>query len=84
MPVYYGQVLKDKYARDTMSGQIIDIIHDNPVADFAYIMGFGFHSPIRQMCNSTGKNTFASETEKNMKSAQRQLEKLIEAVEEMG
>lgn len=84
MPVYYSQVLKDKYARDTISGQIIDIIHDNPVADFAYIMGMGFNGPIRYMCNSTGNNTYASETEKNIKSAQKQLEELIEAVEVLG
>lgn len=81
MPVYYEQVLKDKYARDSLSGQVIDIIHDNPVADFAYIMGFGIHGEIRYMCNSYAKNTFASAYKKMEKKVAKQLEKLIEAVE---
>ncbi len=81
MPVYYGQVLKDKYARDTLSGQVIDIIHDNPVADFAYIMGLGFNGPIRYMCNTDGKNTYASQVEKNLQKAEKTLEKMIDAVQ---
>ena len=81
MPVYYSQVLKTKYARDSVSGQIIDIIHDHPVADFAYINGYGINSIIRQICNSTGTNTYVSEGQKILKVKQKQPEKLIKAVE---
>ena len=84
MPVYFSQVLKEKYARDTVSGRIIDIIHDNPVADFAYINGYGFNSIIRQICNSTGTNTYVSEIKSVLKVKQKLLEKTIKAVESRG
>ena len=82
MPVYYDQVLKGKYARDTVSGQILDIIHDHPVADFAYINGYGFNTNIRYICNSTGTNTYVSEINSVLKMKKKELDKLIEAAKE--
>ena len=84
MPVYYDQVLKGKYARDTVSGQILDIIHDHPVADFAYINGYGFNTNIRYICNSTGTNTYVSETKRTVILKEKELKKLIKAVEARG
>ncbi len=37
MPVFYETVLKSKYARDSVSGEMIDIIRDNCVPEFAFI-----------------------------------------------
>ena len=84
MSVYYSQVLKGKYARDTVSGQILDIIHDHPVADFAYINGFGFNTVIRYICNSTGTNTYVSEIKGMMKMKENDLKKLIKQAENNG
>ena len=84
MPIYYSQVLKDKYARDTVSGQIIDIIHDHPVADFAYINGFGFNTVVRNVCNSGGDNTYVSGIQKILKVKQKELDKMIKAVGNNG
>ena len=84
MPVYYDQVLKGKYARDTVSGQILDIIHDHPVADFAYINGYGFNTNIRYICNSTGTNTYVSEINSVLKMKKKELDNLIKMVENNG
>jgi len=46
LPKYYEQALKQKYARDELSGQMIDIIRDNCSTDFAYIYG--------DYCNTIG------------------------------
>lgn len=46
LPKYYEQALKQKYARDELSGQMIDIIRNNCSTDFAYIYG--------DYCNTIG------------------------------
>lgn len=46
IPKYYEQALKQKYARDELSGQMIDIIRNNCSTDFAYIYG--------DYCNTVG------------------------------
>ena len=35
LPAYYETALKVKYSRDTESGEMIDLIHDNVSSDFA-------------------------------------------------
>lgn len=41
-PIYYETVLKDKYARDDMSAQMLDLIRSNTKADIAYLYGSDF------------------------------------------
>lgn len=43
-PAYYETALKTKYARDEISSQIIDIIHDNNMTDIAYVYGGSFNN----------------------------------------
>lgn len=43
-PAYYETALKTKYARDEISSQIIDIIHDHNMTDIAYVYGGSFNN----------------------------------------
>lgn len=83
MPLYYETILKEKYSRDKVSAQVIDILHDNPVTDFVYAMMFGYETEIKYIVQSTGQNTFSSYAEKNRKSMQRKLQSFIDADLEM-
>lgn len=42
LPVYYETVLKNKYARDDTSAQMLDLIRMNSWADIAYLYGSDF------------------------------------------
>lgn len=81
LPVYYNLVLKNKYARDSASGEMIDLIRDNLTADIAVIYGSGFsnlcYEP-RELIRSN-KSDFASVYAKKEKWALKESTKLIEA-----
>ena len=73
--------LKMKYSRDALSGQVIDIIFDDPMVTFAdmygsnmnSIFGTGMLSPIK-----SGKNNFSAVVAKLLSPAQKTLDKYIE------
>jgi len=39
-PAYYDITLKDKYSSDSVSGQMLDILMENPTCAFTYIYGY--------------------------------------------
>jgi len=84
MPLYYETILKEKYSRDKLSSQVIDILHDNPVTDFVYAMMFGYETEIKYIVQSTGQNTFSSYAEKNRKAMEKKLQKFIDADNDNG
>jgi len=73
--------LKMKYSRDALSGQVIDIIFDDPMVTFAdmysanmnSLFGTGMLSPI-----TAGKNNFSAVVAKLLSPAQKTLDKYIE------
>jgi len=81
MPAYYETALKVKYARDDISSQMIDIIHDSLWTDFTYI-----YSPVLSDIGTIfralmGAKSFdlASQYATKEKSVQTGLDKLIAA-----
>jgi hypothetical protein len=85
MPAYFEVALKLKYTRDSTDDafKIIDMIHDNCTTDFAYIYNYalgGIGLIMRDLM--AGKSAdFVSRYEKMERTAQRGLEKLIDAYE---
>lgn len=82
IPAYYEIALKTKYFRDSdeISNKIIDMIHDNPTTDFAYIYNYALSNVgliMRDLMGAKSSN-FASKYAKSEKSYQRNLDKLID------
>ena len=88
MPQYYETALKVKYTTDTMSAEMIDIIHDSfgstfPLAFEASLNGILIASFTDNLAKQS--NAFASTYAAKEKAATKSLEKLIEnAVEAAG
>jgi hypothetical protein len=73
--------LKMKYSRDALSGQVIDIIFDDPMVTFADMYGSNMNSifstgmlaPVK-----SGKNNFSAVVAKLLSPAQKTMDKYIE------
>jgi hypothetical protein len=82
IPAYYEVALKMKYFRDSddKAMRIVDMIHDNPTTDFAYIYNYALGNiglVMRELM--AGKNAdFASHYARIEKSVQANLDKLID------
>ncbi|MBQ4601335.1 MAG: hypothetical protein IJB24_00610 [Clostridia bacterium] len=80
VPAYYDMALRDKYARDDESGEMLDIIREGFKMDFAYYyqgaIGSGGH--FRNLINQENTN-FVSYFQTNKKGFERKLKKLIQA-----
>ncbi len=81
IPSYYEVALKMKYFRDSddMAMQIVDMIHDNPVTDFAYIYNYalGNIGLVMRDLMSGKKSDFASHYAKIETSVQTKLDDLV-------
>lgn len=80
-PAYYEEALKTKYVRDDISGQIIDLIHDNSTTDFAYVYNNSLSKvghTMRSLMNSKSNN-FASLWKANERVVQKSMERLLDA-----
>ena len=85
---YYEVALKNKYAQDRTSAEMLDIVVSGISApfEFAYELGFGASSylggiswnPVGDSI-SQGTDVTASSFQKNLKTANKKLVKLIEA-----
>ncbi len=85
MPVYYETVLKAKYARDSVSGAMIDLIRDNCMAEFAFIHILQYDIMVcyhRDLIVS-GSSDIASHYAKREKLLKKQSEELINTYLEM-
>ncbi|MBR4184872.1 MAG: hypothetical protein IKQ87_03820 [Clostridia bacterium] len=82
LPAYYETTLKVKYARDDVTSQMIDIIHDNlrssfPLAYNGYLDGALLTKPFRTPLENHSTN-FASTMASAAPEAQAKLAKMIE------
>ncbi|MHB1152127.1 MAG: hypothetical protein ACYCWE_09475 [Eubacteriales bacterium] len=82
IPSYYEVALKMKYFRDSddMAMQIVDMIHDHPVTDFAYIYNYALGNIGLVMRDLMGgkKSDFASHYAKIETSVQTKLDALVD------
>jgi len=81
-PQYYETVLKIKYARDEVTSQIIDIIHDGVITDFAYVYD-DVMSDIVTKCRKiadSGQNTYASWYASVDSAVQKATERLLKSI----
>ena len=80
-PAYYEISLKTKYVRDDISGQIIDLIHDSSITDFAYVnnnsLGKVGHT-MRSLMSAKNRN-FTSVWKANERVVRKYLETLVAA-----
>lgn len=82
-PIYYDTVTTTKYTRDEESGEMLNIIYNTRVFDFAYVyddwkLSFAFSN----MLTSNNSN-FASFYAKNEKSEIRRIDKVIKVYEDL-
>lgn len=82
-PAYYDVALKSKFARDNESEEMLDIIFNGTIYDFDYVYGdwivtYRFFDNLRD-----GKTNFVSDVEKSMGKAERRIEQVISAFDEI-
>jgi hypothetical protein len=87
LPAYYESSLKIKYTRDSMDGQMIDIIHDHYGNGFALawsaaLDGVFLSNTVRD-CVFAGLNNFASEYKSVGRTAERKLKNFIQKSEDL-
>lgn len=82
-PAYYEVALKVKYARDTESGMMIDLIRENVSADFAALYSNSISNIVHTFRNNLQKKTenISSTLEKSQKLWNKALDKLLENIE---
>ncbi len=79
IPAYYDTALKTKYSRDTVSSQMIDLIHDTSMTDFAYAYNYSISSIGTVMRSVVAANgSLASTVAKSVKAVRKQLSKLVD------
>ena len=84
VPAYYDMALRDKYARDNESGEMLDIIREGFTVNFGYFYGQslnGCSMVFRNLINQNNTN-FVSFYSINSKGYERMLKKLLESYED--
>ncbi len=85
MPAYYEVALKRQYARDDVSAQMIDLIHDTSITDFGYVYNYSIGSVGTIMRGViAGNGNIASTVAAAMPKAQAELDKLIATYMDTG
>ena len=80
LPTYYNTILMNKYSRDELTGQMIDLIRDGCTADIAFIYNDAFNSVgyIYRTLIQNESNTFASTFAKNQAKTNEKISEFIE------
>lgn len=78
VPAYYDTSLKVKYSRDDETGEVLDLLMDNRMFDFGYIYDTGLAFVIQKLVSVNSSNT-ESAYATNMKSAEKEYQKIIDA-----
>ncbi|MBR4184322.1 MAG: hypothetical protein IKQ87_01020, partial [Clostridia bacterium] len=79
IPAYYDTALKTKYSRDTVSSQMIDLIHDTSMTDFAYAYNYSISNIGTVMRSVVAANgSLASTVAKSAKAVRKQLSRLVD------
>lgn len=80
-PAYFEIALKDKYLRDEQSTEMLDLVSDTMTVSFSFVydnwQGFG-HLFGKIFGVKTGTTDVASYYEKNLKTAQKRVDKILE------
>lgn len=84
-PAYYEIALKNKYLQDEESIQILDIINQSRMLDFAYMYSGRYSMILSELFGAAKPSKdFASYYEKTEKNEQANINKLIEAFEKLA
>ncbi|MBQ8510670.1 MAG: hypothetical protein IJ493_12255 [Clostridia bacterium] len=78
LPGYYDVLMKNKYARDDVSAEMIDIIRDSCTTDIAYIYGFNSMGYMQRKVIQSKNNNFASVYETYLPAAEEKIDTLVE------
>jgi len=83
LPAYYDIALKGKYVRDEESEEMLDLIFATKVFDLGWIYQIGAYNEdiMNQLRNN--KKDFASMYDKGLNKAERNMEKINEAIDEI-
>ncbi len=79
-PAWYETALKVKYARDDVSGQMIDIIHDSLTTNFIYAYNYALNSIglVYRDLISANSTDYASAVQKKIGAAEKKLDELVD------
>ena len=79
-PAWYETALKVKYARDDLSGQMIDLIHDSLTTNFIYAYNYALNSIglVYRELISANSTDYASAVQKKLKAAEGKLDDLVD------
>ncbi len=80
IPAYYDMALKNKFARDNESGEMLDIIREGITVNFAFFYDVGTGNILRIMLNQENSN-FVSYYTANQKGYERNLRKILATYE---
>ena len=82
LPAFYNVVMKNKYARDDVSAEMLDIIRDNCSPEFAHINDFGSIGYLQRKLIQAKTSDFASTYAQYYPNAQEQLDKFVKVFRE--
>ena len=79
-PAWYETALKVKYARDDLSGQMIDLIHDSLTTNFIYAYNYALNNIglVYRETIQANSTDYASAVQKKIKAAETKLEELVD------
>ena len=84
IPAYYEIALKNKYTRDEKTAKMIDLIHDSVAVDFSFAWGDTVSGIYEIFYGNIRKDSIASTLEKSMKRWDKNMTKLMDALESEG
>lgn len=82
LPAYYDVALKNKYSRDPVAAQMMDIIKSNVTSDFAFLWGESVSNIIDFLYTNIKNDNIASAMKSSTKMWNKQLGRLIDKLEE--
>ena len=84
-PAYYEIALKVKFTRDSDSGRMIELVHENVSIDFAaqWSNKLGDINHFFRKCADAGSESIASTMQKNQKVWAKSMEKLVSSLESL-
>ena len=81
IPAYYEIALKNKYTRDEKTAKMIDLVHDSVAVDFSFAWGDTVSGIYEIFYGNIRKDSIASTLEKSMKRWDKNMTKLMDALE---
>ena len=84
IPAYYEIALKNKYTRDEKTAKMIDLVHDSVAVDFSFAWGDTISGIYEIFYGNIKKDSIASVLEKSMKKWDKNMTKLMDALEGEG